>query len=1044
MALQKQETSLSNGNGIPPQAVLTPADARRLQAEAKALVSEFQEKLQQTLHLFKLKAAKQVAHELPNIAGKLLEQFTSEYQKLANETAEQLRRDLQTAGQETSQALSKQLAEIREGALNGFLAEGMASLEKTLSESAGLLQEQSQALAQNANAALRSVEAAAGEASDRLQAAREQVESSLLSEHKRHLEELAASGRNADAAVRSIEAATAEAAAKLQAAREEIESSIVSDHKKRLEELAASGRNADTVIRLIEAATAEATAKLQSAREQMAASLLADQQKYAAELAVSSGNADTAMRAVQDASREAAAKLWAAGEQMESSLASEYKKRAEELAAASLNDLAHKAQISVDGFEAQLEGALSAFKRKATARIDEDIAKATAGLLERSAGQLQQQTDEVREKLLADLRDSGSGVLEDTRRQLKKIEKATSEILNEAARAAAEKAVSQAARSVEDQAQVAISRSAELAISKITAAQKTLQTQAELGVTDHQRQLAAVSLASVEGAQRALDKHLEVFWSQLQRQTDEKREKLLTDLTESGSVVLEDTRRQLGKLEKASSEILQESARSAAEEAVGQAAKKAEEQAQGAISRGAELAISKITAAQKTLQTQAELGVTDHQRQLAAVSLASVEGAQRALDKHLEVFWSQLQRQTDEKREKLLTDLTESGSSVLEDTRRQLGKLEKASSEVLQEGARAAAEKAVGQAAKKAEEQAQGAISRSIELAISKINAGEKDLKTQVELRVADFQKLSVAVSESALESAQRKLDSRLEIFHGQLEAAAGTIEQIVLDKSRQDFPRVAAELVETTAAGMEKKADLMVRQIEEKIQASGSNLAEKACRQASTEAENSLRSMRESAIEQTRGQMQQLFKEMAAASRAQFDTEIEQSIRKQRKSVQAQIEEMSRVSIEHLRSAAPQVGAAPAPASRARTFMLVLVALIPTVLFLYLANRPVMRLTPNAPADFVEAYPELTSAHADTAQKLAQTYWDWAAVHLTADYPYGSQLPEQPPALFDAEGPSFPTGVEADVARTRYWQKLRQLWSDPQSWQKIQVWNQH
>ncbi|MGH9351849.1 MAG: hypothetical protein ACRD2G_06790 [Terriglobia bacterium] len=869
MALQKQETSLTSGNGISRQAALTAAEAQRLQAEAKALVSEFQEKLQQTLHLFKLKAAKQVARELPGIAGKLLEQFTSEYQKLASETAGQLRADLKAAGHGVSQETAEQLAEIREDALNGFLTEAKVSIDKTLSEAAGLLQEQNQAFARSADAALRSVEAAAGEASSRLQAAREQIESSVLSEHK-----------------------------------------------KRLAELAASGRNADTALRLIEAAAAEATIKLQSAREQMESSLLADHQKRLADLAVSSSNADTAMRAVQGAAGEAAAKLWAAGEQMESSLAAEYQKRVQEITASSLNDLAHKAQVSVDGFEEQLEGTLSAFKRKATARIDEDIAKATAGLLDRSAGQLQQQTDEVREKLLADLRDSGSTVLEETRRHLGKIEKASSEILQESARAAAEKAVSQAAIDVEEQAQAAISRSADLAVSKISAAQKTLQTQAELCLTDHQRQLASVSVASIEGAQRKLDSHLESFRGQIEQRCGDAREKLLADLKDSGSIVLEETRRHLGKIEKSSSEILHESARAAAEKAVSQAAKKAEEQAQAAISRNAELAVSKIGAEQKALQTQAELSVKDHQKQLTAVLAANVE-------------------------------------------------------------------------------------------------------------------------------SAQRKLDSHLETFEEKLQAAAGTLEQKILDSGRQDFPRAAAELAEAAAAGMEKQAGQMARQVEEKIQASGAALAEKACRQAAGEAENSLRSMRETAVEQARSQMQQLFKEMATASRAQFDTEIEQSIRKQRRSAQAQMDEVSRASLERLRSVGPQVVAA-VPASRASHFLLILVALIPTVLFVYLASRPMMRLAPNAPADFVEAYPELDGAHADTAQKLAQAYWDWAAVHLAPDYPYGSQLPEQPPALFDAEGSGFPTGVEADVARARYWQKLRQLWSNPQSWEKVQVWSRH
>lgn len=919
MALQKQETTNRSMAPVQPpiQPSMKPADVQRLQGEAKALVSEFQEKLQQTLHLFKLKAAKQVANELPGLAGKMLEQFTHDYKKLARETAEQLRTDLDAARQEAGLEASKQIAEIREGALDGFMAEAKASFEKTLGQSAELLKDQSQILAQSAEDTERKIESAAAEAAIRLKEAGEQIESSFNTEYKKRHTEMVAAGQNADAALRLIEAATADATTKLRATSEQIESSINTEYKKRHTELVAAGQNADTALRLIEAATAEATAKLQAGREQMEASLQAALQKHLADIGVSSANADTAMRAVQSAAGDAAAKLWAAGEQMESSLAAEYKKRADQFTAAGLSDLAHKAQVSIDGFEAQLEDALGAFKRKATARIDEDIAKATAGLLERSAGQLQQQTDEVRERLLADLRDSGSGVLEDTRRQMKKIEKATSEVLHEAARAAAEKAVSQAASDVEEQAQAAISRSAELAVSKITAAQKTLQTQAELSLTDHQRQVGAVSTTGLESVQRKLDAQLEAFRNQVEQRCEAERVKFLADLKDSEAAALEEIRRNLSKVEKSSSEIMQEAARGAAEKAVSQAVKKAEEQAQTAISRSADQAVSKLGAEQKTLRTQAEASVQDHQEQLAAALAASAE-------------------------------------------------------------------------------------------------------------------------------TAQQKLNLQLEAFEKKLQAAAGTLEKKILESSERDFPRIAAQLAEAAAGEMEKKAGQAARQVEEKIQASTADLAERACRQASAEAENTFRSMRESAMEQTRSQMQQLFKEIASTARAQFDSEIEQSARKQRRSAQTQIEDMSRASLERLKAIEPQAVAAPARASRPAQYLLVLVALIPTVLFLYLANRPIMRLAPNAPADFVAASPDLAGAHPDTAQKVAQAYWDWAAAHLTSDYPYGSRLPEQPPALFDAEGPGFPTGVDADVARSRYWQKLRQLWTNPQSWQKVQVWNRH
>jgi hypothetical protein len=584
----------------------------------------------------------------------------------------------------------------------------------------------------------------------------------------------------------ALNIAVGEAEAKIESIRDRMESSLAAGHKKRLEESDSSGRKAEVAIRSIDAAAGEATARLQAAREQMESLALAEHQKRLAELAAASRNADTAMRSVQAASGEAAAKLWEAGEQIESSLAAEHRKRTEELTAASLKELAHKAQISVDGFQKELEDTLSAFKRKAASRIDDDLTKATAGLLERSSGQLRIQTDEVREKLLAELRDSGSAILEDTRRQMARAEKASHEVLNETAKAAAEKAVAQAAKGVEEQVHAAISRSAELAVEKTGAERKRLHTEADLSVAAFHKQIAALSLESIEGVKSALE--------------------------------------------------------------------------------------------------------------------------------------------------------------------------------------------------------------------------------------------------------------TQLEAFRGQLQSARESLEQSVLERAKAEFPHVAAELLEGVTAGLEKNAGEIAEQVKAEVQTSATSFAEKTRRQLMSETENSLRSLRESAIDQSRGQLQQLIKEVRVAGRKEFEAEVEQSLRKQHRSAQMQIDDMARSSLERLRHA----GAAPAATSRSSQWFLMLVALVPTLLFLYLASRPTMRLKASPPADFIDAYPEWTSSHQDVALKLGQAYWDWAALHLAPDHPYGTHLPEQPPVLFQVDGTGFPAGVDADVARMRYWQKLRELWTNPQSWVKVEAWNKH
>ncbi|MGH9449804.1 MAG: hypothetical protein ACRD11_04605, partial [Terriglobia bacterium] len=325
-----------------------------------------------------------------------------------------------------------------------------------------------------------------------------------------------------------------------------------------------------------------------------------------------------------------------------------------------------------------------------------------------------------------------------------------------------------------------------------------------------------------------------------------------------------------------------------------------------------------------------------------------------------------------------------------------------------------------------------------------RIEAEQQKLHAHAEISIADHQKQLLQLSVHGVEGIQRQLDAHLETFRGQLQTHVRVLEQKALEKATEDFPAVAAQLLEGAHASLQKKAAEAAASVQEAVRVSAVALAEDTRRQLIQETEDSLRSMREAAMEQSRGQIRQLVKDVAATHRKDFDGEIAEAFRKQKKSIQQQMDETSRASLERLQQASARVTPASArQISSGSRWVLVLVALIPTLLFLYLMNRPVMRLKAVPPADFLNAYPEWTAQHQDISVKLGEAYWDWAALHLVRDYPYGTQLPEQPPVSFQVDGQDFPTGVGADVARMRYWNELRALWTHPQSWDKIDAWNQ-
>lgn len=411
----------------------------------------------------------------------------------------------------------------------------------------------------------------------------------------------------------------------------------------------------------------------------------------------------------------------------------------------------------------------------------------------------------------------------------------------------------------------------------------------------------------------------------------------------------------------------------------------------------------------------------------------------------LERSEARLEKQTGEARERLLDELRQQGAAVLNEARAQFEAFEKSSVAILGQNTKAAAENAVNEAVRQVDEQARAAIQRCGENVVARMEGEQHKLEAHAALSVAEHQKQLLHLSVQGAEGIQRQLESHVESFRNQLQSNLKQFEQQAIDQAKADFPRLAAGLLENASATLERKVAEAASSVQDTLRLSATEVGADAGRRMVEETSNSLRSLRESAVEQTRNQLQALAKDVAGARRKEFESEFEGSLRKQQKQIKQRMDEAGRETLAWLQQAS--AGLAPGPAAKSSPgsrWALVVVALIPTLLFLYLMSRPLMQLKTAPPADFLNAYPEWTSQHQDVAEKLGEAYWDWAALHLARSYPYGTDLPQQPPVSFEVEGQGFPSGVDADVARMRYWDKLRSLWKDPTSWQKVDVWNAH
>jgi hypothetical protein len=107
------------------------------------------------------------------------------------------------------------------------------------------------------------------------------------------------------------------------------------------------------------------------------------------------------------------------------------------------------------------------------------------------------------------------------------------------------------------------------------------------------------------------------------------------------------------------------------------------------------------------------------------------------------------------------------------------------------------------------------------------------------------------------------------------------------------------------------------------------------------------------------------------------------------------------------------------------------------SLLGVYLWTAPVMQLQPEAPAEFIDQSPGWSAKRRVREAEMAQAYWRVATVSLQEKYPFGSELPAEPPTEFQIDKKYVPAGgaKASSEIRAHYWERLRRCWVQPQSW---------
>jgi hypothetical protein len=117
---------------------------------------------------------------------------------------------------------------------------------------------------------------------------------------------------------------------------------------------------------------------------------------------------------------------------------------------------------------------------------------------------------------------------------------------------------------------------------------------------------------------------------------------------------------------------------------------------------------------------------------------------------------------------------------------------------------------------------------------------------------------------------------------------------------------------------------------------------------------------------------------------------------------------------------------------------------LVAGLLVLFLSYRSIYRLRPEMPAVFYSSGDETVGGQKSRSvqQEIARAYWKSARMELQWRYPFGHQLPADPPPQFHIDGRALGPEASDPLTRELYWQRLQQLWSSPLLWQKQYVWD--
>ncbi len=989
----------------------------KLEQQAQAAVATLREELQSSSQ-----AVEQSKQQLASLAEAKLASLN---QATQDEYAQRLAQALRDQTQEMHAAADGEVNSIRQAAaeaiaqLQGKLEQqaqsAVATLREELQSSSQAVEQSKQQLASLAEAKLASLS----------QTTRDEYAQRLEQALRDQTQEIHAA---ADGEVASIRHAAAEAIATL---REELQSSsqAVEQSKQQLASLAEaklaslSQTTRDEYAQRLEQALRDQTQEMHAAADGEVASI---RQAAAEAIAELQGKLEQQAQAVVTTLREELQSSSQAVEQSKLQLAS--------LAEARLSSLS---QATQDEYAQRLAQALHEQTREMRTVADGEV-NSIKHAAEEAIGQLSNKLEEQVEAAVATLREelrSSSQAVEQSKQQLASLAEAKLASLSQSTRDEYAQRLEQALRDQTQEMHAAadgeVNSIRQAAAEAIATLREELRSSSQ-AVEQSKQQLASLAEANLTSLSQATqDEYAQRLAQALRDQTQEMHAAAAGEVKSIKQATAEAIA-QLNAVERAKesnllfrAEVAEErltgvtSAIEALKGRVGQlteeleghhAAKKEDLEgiAQQLGARWSQQFQEQAAAAVEALRTRMTALAEEFQatQTRKAADLERVSG-------DLEATCSQrIQEQAKEAVQRLREE-AESSGQIVEETKKHLASLAQSSLAAAGQVNPSESSPLLAQALQEQVQQIQAAADAQV----NAIRQAAQDAITEAQVagrqREEDFL-ARTGVAEERLKAVSLAVESLTESVHagGGLQAA--------------DLDNVAQELGNRMTLQFEKQTELAVEKVRAEVRNAG-RAVEELARQLSGLAETKRATLNQVATNAAAG-----FEAQQRKLKMQFET-----ARKDLEDLVAR--RMARMSVGAIHSADPSdrkslivklaVGAG---------LFLIMVA---SLLAVSLSTHTVMQLRNDAPTEFADDNPTWNAKRRDREHEVAQAYWRAAAAALQAKYPFGSDLPADPPDEFRVDGTYDPPGGAKALAdlRLHYWDSVRQAWHQRSFWVEAQ-----